>query len=205
MFLVTDKENKTFGDFSWSDNVENETDNPNHYFRLYHSLDSALYLSPFFNNQTDINIWEAEGNGESSQGEYFTAFSKVKVTSLKEFSNPTNQNRIVVAILCCLNLVKNQDFLNWCSNYLKNQEHIKENAFLLKESISDTDDESECFSCAIPLLSAVLNEEKAIEYLAASTFRSLSDSIDIGNPIDLDKIFRINRLVNPEDIASTLF
>jgi len=201
MFLVTDKNNKTFGGFSWTEGSENETDNPNYYFRLYENLEAALYLSPFFGHE-EFNIWVAEGYGDCLEERTCKKFSKVKSISLKEVPHVPDEKRIITAILCSMSLVKNDDFLKWCSLYLKEEDRSKESAFVIRESVSETDEESEYFSCALPLLSCVSNKEKVASLSAASIFRAVSDSIDVGDPIDLNKITKIVSFIPSKDIAS---
>jgi len=203
MFLVTNKENKTFGDFLWCENTTNETDNPNHYFRLYDTLEAALYLCPFFGH-TDFNIWEAEGSGECIEERTSKKFSKCTVSSIKEITIPTEERRILAAILFSLNVVKDQEFVSWCSLYLKNEDRSKERAFIVKESFFNLEEECERFSCAIPLLSCLSSEEKTNELTAASIFRAISDSFDLDDPIDANKIFKIASIVPVEEVASII-
>jgi len=203
MFLVTNKENKTFGDFVWGDDVINETENPNHYFRLYDSLDEAIYVSPFFGLK-DFNVWEADGFGECVEERTSKKFSKAKTISLKSFTQPTDENRIIVAILCSLNIVKENNFLEWCSSYLKNEDRSEEKAFIVKESFSELEKECEEFSCAVPLLSCLSLKEKTQELTAASIFRAISDSIDLKEPIELKKLFKIASVIKAEEIASII-
>lgn len=204
MFLLTDKENKTFGNFYWDVEKENETDNPNHYFRLYNSLEAALYLAPFFGH-SEFNVWEAQGSGECIEERASKRFSKVKTTALVEgYLKPSDEKRTIAAILCSLNLVKNQHFLDWCLTYLNKGDNFKEQAFVLRESISDTEEESEYFGCAVPLLSCLSKQEKLEELTAASIFRSISDSVDINDPIDLGKVIKIASVVPPEEIAAII-
>lgn len=201
MFLVTDKENETFGGFIWGNDVTNETDNPNHYFRLYESLESAIYLGPFFGPK-DFNIWEADGFGECLEEKASKKFSKVKTKNLQTVNCPTDEQRMTLAILCSLNIVKEKSFLEWCCSYLKEEDYAAKSSFL-QESLSELE-ECERFSCAIPLLSCLSSKEKTQELTAASIFRSISDSIDLEEPFDLNKLFKIAALVPAKEIASLI-
>lgn len=203
MFLVTDKDNKTFGGFSWGENLKNETDNTNHYFRLYETIEQAIFLAPFF-GFNEFKVWSAEGFGECIEERTCKRFSGATTLSLEEHNQLTDEKRTVIAILCSLNLVKNQDFVQWCSSYLKGDDRTKEKAFIIRESICDTDEESETFSCAIPLLSSVSEDSRIKELTAASVFRAVSDSVDVNDPIDLNKIFKIASFVSSQEIAETI-
>lgn len=203
MFLLTDKENKTFGDFIWEKDKTNETDNSNFYFKLFNTIEIALYLAPVLGYK-DFNVWSAEGYEEKINDRFCKKFSKVKTIAPQSYNKPDIEKRTTTAILCSLNLVKSQEFIDWCKSYLTRKESFKEQAYILKESISDTDESSEYFSCAIPLLSSVLNEERSEELTSFSIFRAISDSFDLEDPIDVVKLIKISNFIGPKEIAASL-
>jgi hypothetical protein len=203
MYLITDKENKTFGGFLWTNETTNETDNPNHYFRLYDSLESAIYLCPFFGHK-EFNVWEAEGSGECIEERTSKKFSICKTLSIKEVSLPSNEKRMLAAILCSLNIVKDQEFISWCSSYLKNEDRTKEKAFIVKESFANLEEDCERFSCAIPLLSSLSAEDRTVELTAYSIFRAISDSVDLEEKIELNKVLKIASFIPANEIASII-
>lgn len=203
MFLITNKEDKTSGEFVWSDDVTHEEDNPNHFFPLYESIKLAAYINPFYTDEKEFNIWRAEGSGNFIDEGIRKKFSKVKTLEKKELKIPSNEQRIFLSILCSANIVQESSYINWCISYLKNEDRSKEKALEVKKDISCTEIQSERINCAFPTLSAVILESPE-RFTANSIFRSYVDSIDLEERLDLEQLIKIIENVSPFEIAEMI-
>lgn len=203
MFLITNKEDKTSSEFIWGNNITHKEDNPNQFFPLYNSIKLAVYINPFYAKEKEFSIWSAEGSGEFIDEGIRKKFSNVKTLEKKEFKIPSNEQRIILSILCSANIVQEPSYIEWCISYLKNEDRSKEKALEIKKEISCTEIQSERINCAFPTLSAVIQESPE-RFTANSIYRSYIDSIDLEERLNLEQLIEIIENVSPFEIAEAI-
>jgi hypothetical protein len=203
-YLVTDEENKTIGNKLWGENVTHEQNNPNYLFTVYDNPLVAHMMNPCYEGYKNAKIWHCEGTDAKKIG-FLYEFVKVTTKNQATTQPPTNEQRIYFAIVCCMNLIKNQIFRNWCLNYLKGIDRTTETAhkvFLeLEESIKQKElpEGHDYISCAPACLAAVQLNDPAI-FSANAAHRAYYDSPE-NSRIDLNKIAEICVGLKPEEIG----
>lgn len=207
-YLVTDSENKTFGNVLWSENVVNEeNNNPNKLFSIYEDPIVAHMLNPAYDGYKNPSIWIVEGEKEFTFG-FRHESKKLKAIKKVELSEPTDQERIAFAILCSIHLVSNPIFQEWSKNYLKSEDNrSKQTAENVLKQLQQLefgkakDPQDEYLSCAIPCLMSVIVEP--LIFSANTAHRAYYDSPE-NNRIDLPKAAKIATKLKMEEIYEML-
>jgi hypothetical protein len=207
-YLVTDSENKTFGNVVWSENVvHEEMNNPNKLFSIYDDPTVAHFMNPAYDGFKNPTIWEAEGEKTVSFG-FRHESQKIKTIKKVEMPEPTNDQRIAFAILCSLHLVSNQAFKFWAISYLKSEENrTKESAENVLKQLQqiefgkERNPQDEYVSCAIPCLMSVILDP--VIFTANTAHRAYYDSPEKSR-IDMIKLAEIATKLKMEEIAEIL-
>lgn len=200
MFFITNKNNRT-GDFVWGENIKNQIDNKNFYFPLYESPEIALFLSPFYEKNNDFLIWEAIGEGDMIDEKIRKKFSIVETKKIKEIKPIEVYQRINMAILCSLTVVKNEDYYKCCVDYLNQKETFPKT---IKKKLEKIECESEEINAAFPVLSSFEEFTNKEALTAAAIFRSFHDALDFDFSLKLDKISLISTRLKTSEIISIL-
>lgn len=203
-YLVTDQNDQSWRGVQWGPNVTNEETNPNYFFGVYNSLNTAVFMYSFHEDFTQPKFWEADAHGSK---EYRSEVSRA--TTLQPITPvyPTKEQRINFAILCCLNLVQNPVFLDWAKKYLAGEEAPNPEtvgAKMLDLQFKDTDPvEYDYISCAHACLNAVMMEKPDF-FVASCAHRAYHDS-PANSRLDLGQIADIALLLERKQIHELMF
>jgi hypothetical protein len=204
-YLITDGENKTWGNVQWSENITHEQNNPNYLFSTYTDPILAHLLNPAYEGYNNPCIWTAEGEITNNFG---LRYECRKITSIEKLDvkAPTNEQRISFAILCATHLVNNTAFKMWAKNYLLGNNKTKETADLVRQQLEkieivSTKEQDGYVGPAIACIMAITVD--ANMFAANAAHRTYYDSPE-NDRIDLVKIARIATSLKPEEIAEVL-
>lgn len=206
-YLITDQENKTWGDVQWGENITNEQENENYYFVVYNSPETARYMFPSCEGIKNPKIWKCTGDNITKTEGFRTRFSKLTTIEELPFSLPTNEQKINFGILSSLNVVLYQPFKDWALDYLKGENTTKEIAQAMNARILariDASDPREEFtdSCFAVLASVMLDDPDL--FSANAAYRAYHDSTELEKPLDLEQIAEIVNNMSAKEIAELL-
>ena len=136
-YLITDKDNTTWRDVQWGENVTHEEENPNYHFAVYNSPQAACYMYPFYEEFKNPKLWAASGENPSRDEGFRTKFAKLTTLNQLTSTLPNKDQRITFAILCSMNLVMNPIYRDWAVRYLKGDDQTKESAKLVADTLSE--------------------------------------------------------------------
>ena len=206
-YLITDQENKTWGDVQWGENISHEQENDNYHFVVFNSPETARYLYPSCEGTKNPKIWNASGENMSRNDGFRTRFAKLTTISELAFSLPTNEQRINFGILCALNVMLYEPFKTWALKYLRGEDQTKESAQAMNDEILakiDSSDPKEDYSdSCFAVLASVMLDEPAI-FSANAAHRAYHDSLECIQPLNLEQIAEIVNMMSAKDIAELL-
>lgn len=168
---------------------------------MYPTYDGIAY-----DKSVTPKIWEAVGEKESDeQCGFYKKYAKLTTVKEVPFQNPNINQRMNFAILCAMNLVLNDTFKNWAIDYLMNKDQTKETAHAVSEKLTtqlseDLPPDQEYYTCAYPVLAAVMLNEPA-EFCANAAHRAYFDAIDKNVPLNLEQLAQIAVTLTGPDIA----
>jgi len=199
-FLVTDSEANDWFGRNWTVKTTHQTENKNHRPQTYPDPLVAILLQPAFENYPSIRIFKTEGQKPESDGLRTTWNT---LTSLEELpQNTTDPIKITTfGIVCAVNAVTQEDFLQWALDWLANKDRTPEYAQKTKEKLAEYMLEKLpeiSLGAAHAALASVILDSTL--YSACAAHRAWIDSPDIKLP----EIATITNTIPPENIASIL-
>jgi len=138
LYKLTDRNNKTqagkINETVWGPNVTHTasgsgtelcTDGVIH---AYIDPRLAAILNPIHVNFDQLKLWEAEGEIVAHQGQLIVGVKSL--TTIKEIPLPviTDEQKVKFAILCALEVYKEETFVSWANKWLSGEDRTTESA-----------------------------------------------------------------------------
>ena len=128
VYKLTDKNNETYNNTKWGENVTHETDGSGDlcgpgWLHFYTSAELAILMNPVHASISSPKLWEAEAEGKFKD-DFGRKGGCTKLTTTKEISIPniTTNQKIAFAILCGLEVYKDEKFQKWANEWLENKD-----------------------------------------------------------------------------------
>jgi hypothetical protein len=130
-YKLTTQDFKTHNGFQWKIGVEVVVDGKgelcsSHFLHYYHSPLLAILLNPIHVNIANPKLFEIKALGKHLDDKGLKG-GCTKMTLIKEISIPiiSLDQRIIFGILCALEVYKEENFVLWANNWLKNKDRSK--------------------------------------------------------------------------------
>ena len=134
-YKLTSQNLQSFGGFQWEMGVKKTTNGKGDlcgpgWLHCYSNPLLATLLNPIHTNIQDPKLFEVEVGGEN-KNDYGLKEGWTEMTLIKEISFPdiTPVQKIAFAILCSLEIYKEEKYVEWANNWLNNIDRVSEYVF----------------------------------------------------------------------------
>lgn len=197
-YLVTDQDCKTWRGYHWGPGVTNTEENPNYFFAAYTTPEKALLMYPAYEDFSSARLWVVEG--ENSKPDHIRQeYKTFKCHGEYIINQPTHEQIRSFAICCCLILVDDKDFKEWCHRWLRNEDRTSESAMRIQKALIDRVGGEAYMSCAHACVTSTLVESPSL-FAANAAHRAYYDSPQ-ENRLDLDLISSLAMTTGPSKLS----
>jgi len=142
LYKLTDSMGKTYGHTQWGEGVTHKAKRgkgelcSDKYIHAYTHPLLAVFLNPIHADFKDPQLWEAEGH--VAQNDRGLKVGCKSLTTIREMDLPTvtKEQRVRFAILCALEVCKEEGFRKWADGWLSGEDRSESAAYATVHAVS---------------------------------------------------------------------